>query len=128
MSDSSDSETSSVPEMDRELPNILVTGTPGTGKTTTSELIAQATGLEHINVGEFVKSKQLYEGYLEEFDTHILDEDKVRSNIAHQASSLTCPYLHNIRRLVNRRARRNHARRRQNSGFSYLRDFPRTVV
>lgn len=63
--------------MPRSLPNILVTGTPGTGKTTTSEMIAQVTGLDHVNVGEIVKQKQLHEGYLEEFDTHVLDEDKV---------------------------------------------------
>jgi Cdc6-like AAA superfamily ATPase len=65
--------------MERSLPNILVTGTPGTGKTTTSEMIAEATGLDHVNVGEIVKSKQLHEGYLEEFDTHVLDEDKVKA-------------------------------------------------
>jgi adenylate kinase len=76
MSDSSDSE-GAVPQIDRKVPNILVTGTPGTGKTTTSELIAEATGLTHVNVGDLVKQKQLHEGYLEEFDTHILDEDKV---------------------------------------------------
>lgn len=63
--------------MERSLPNILVTGTPGTGKTTTSEMIAEVTGLEHVNVGEIVKQKQLHEGYLEEFDTHVLDEDKL---------------------------------------------------
>jgi adenylate kinase len=63
--------------MDRSLPNILVTGTPGTGKTTTSEMIADVTGLQHVNVGEIIKTKQFHEGYLEEFDTHVLDEDKV---------------------------------------------------
>ncbi|KAI9341296.1 AAA domain-containing protein [Pilaira anomala] len=63
--------------MSRSLPNILVTGTPGTGKTTTSEMIAEVTGLDHVNVGELVKQKQLHEGYLEEFDTHVLDEDKL---------------------------------------------------
>ncbi|KAI8058937.1 AAA domain-containing protein [Gilbertella persicaria] len=63
--------------MERSLPNILVTGTPGTGKTTTSEMIAEATGLDHVNVGELVRTKQLHEGYLEEFDTHVLDEDKL---------------------------------------------------
>ncbi|ORX59708.1 P-loop containing nucleoside triphosphate hydrolase protein [Hesseltinella vesiculosa] len=62
---------------DRRMPNILVTGTPGTGKTTTSEMIAQVTGLNHVNVGELVKAKQFYESYSEEYDTHILDEDKL---------------------------------------------------
>lgn len=67
--------------MERSLPNILVTGTPGTGKTTTSEMIAEATGLQHVNVGEIVKTKQFYEGYLEEFDTHVLDEDKLLDDL-----------------------------------------------
>ena len=59
--------------VNRSRPNILVTGTPGTGKTTTSELISRETGLEHINVGELIKAKKLHEEYLEEFDTHVLD-------------------------------------------------------
>ncbi|ORZ22307.1 AAA domain-domain-containing protein [Absidia repens] len=66
---------------EQKLPNILVTGTPGTGKTTTSEMIAQVTGLTHINVGDLIKSKQFYEGYLEEYDTHILDEDKLLDDL-----------------------------------------------
>ncbi|KAK9844114.1 hypothetical protein WJX81_004783 [Elliptochloris bilobata] len=61
----------------RLLPNILITGTPGTGKTTTAELIAEQTGLRHINVGELVKSQQLHCGWDEEHDCLILDEDKV---------------------------------------------------
>lgn len=77
MSDSSSDSERSVPAMERDLPNILVTGTPGTGKTTTSEMIASVTGLDHINVGDLVRTKQLHEGYLQEFDTHILDEDKL---------------------------------------------------
>lgn len=85
MSDS-DSASPAPVEIDRPIPNILVTGTPGTGKTTTSEMIANATGLEHVNVGEIVKAKQLHEGYLEEFDTHILDEDKVIQTQAHVLS------------------------------------------
>ncbi|KAI9018564.1 P-loop containing nucleoside triphosphate hydrolase protein [Phycomyces nitens] len=73
----SDSDDQPIEMPDRPIPNILVTGTPGTGKTTTSEMIAQVTGLQHVNVGAIVKAKQLHEGYLEEFDTHVLDEDKL---------------------------------------------------
>ncbi|KAJ3057418.1 hypothetical protein HK097_007597 [Rhizophlyctis rosea] len=58
-------------------PNILVTGTPGTGKTTTSELIALAVGFQHIEVGKLVKEKQLHNGFDEEFQSWLLDEDKV---------------------------------------------------
>jgi len=39
---------------DRSYPNILITGTPGTGKTCTSELVAEMTGFKHINVGSLV--------------------------------------------------------------------------
>lgn len=59
------------------LPNILVTGTPGTGKTTTCELIASASGARHINVSELVKSDDLHSGWDEEFDSYVLNEDKV---------------------------------------------------
>ena len=59
------------------LPNILVTGTPGTGKTTTAQQAAEKTGLRYINVGDVVKEKMCYEGRDEEFDTYILDEEKL---------------------------------------------------
>lgn len=59
-------------------PNILITGTPGTGKTTTAELVAGATGLRHLNVGALVKEQELHSGWDEEFDCHVIDEDKVR--------------------------------------------------
>ncbi|KAF8948314.1 hypothetical protein BGZ47_005616 [Haplosporangium gracile] len=61
----------------RDLPNILITGTPGTGKTTTSEMAAEAAGLTHINVGDLVKAKSLHEGLDTEYDSYILDEDKL---------------------------------------------------
>ena len=43
-------------------PVIIITGTPGTGKTTHAELLAQESPvpLKHINVGELVKEKGLY--------------------------------------------------------------------
>ena len=61
----------------RRLPNILVTGTPGTGKTTTCELVAEATGFNYINVGDWVSSQSLHSGWDAKFQAHIIDEDKV---------------------------------------------------
>ncbi|KAJ2686098.1 factor activating pos9 [Coemansia spiralis] len=61
----------------RSSPNILVTGTPGTGKTTTAEMVAVAAGLEKVTVGDLVKERGLHDGYNDEFDTYWLDEDKV---------------------------------------------------
>lgn len=54
-----------------------MTGTPGTGKTTTCSLVAEATALRHINVSELVKSKSLHDGWDEEFHCHVIDEDLV---------------------------------------------------
>ncbi len=62
---------------ERSKPNILVTGTPGTGKTSLCEQIARETGFQHINVGVWVKDKGLHSGWDEEFGCHILDDDKV---------------------------------------------------
>ena len=64
--------------MTKKLPNILITGTPGTGKTTTAGLVSEASGLKHLNISDMVKAEKLHEGYDQEFDTYILDEDKVR--------------------------------------------------
>ena len=61
----------------RQLPNILVTGTPGTGKSTTCEQIAEATGLKYLNVGELVREQDLHCGWDDEYECHIIDEDKV---------------------------------------------------
>ncbi|KAJ9073210.1 factor activating pos9 [Entomophthora muscae] len=66
---------------DRKIPNVLITGTPGTGKTTLSELLATVTGFQHIVVGDLVKQKELHDGYDEEFDTYILNEDKLNDEL-----------------------------------------------
>ena len=60
-------------------PVILITGTPGTGKTTHAQLVAQQAPIpmRHISVGELVKEKDLHEGYDEEWQSYIVDEDKV---------------------------------------------------
>ena len=62
----------------RSRPNVLITGTPGTGKTLTATEVVQRIGFEHRNVGDIAKIGQMYEGWDEKFQCHILDEDKVR--------------------------------------------------
>lgn len=61
----------------RVKPNILVTGTPGTGKTTTSSALAEATHLRHINVGDLVREKNLHDGWDNQLDCFIINEDLV---------------------------------------------------
>ncbi|KPA83223.1 hypothetical protein ABB37_02904 [Leptomonas pyrrhocoris] len=56
--------------------NILITGTPGTGKTSMGEmLIAELEGFQHVEVGKLVKENHFYTKYDEELDTHIIEEE-----------------------------------------------------
>ena len=61
----------------RSSPNILVTGTPGTGKTVTASELSKRTGLRYVNIGDLAKENDLYEGWDEEYQCHVLDEDRV---------------------------------------------------
>ena len=63
----------------RKYPILVITGTPGTGKSTHAGLVASQSSipLKHVNVGELVKEKGLHEGFDEEWRSYIVDEDKV---------------------------------------------------
>jgi len=63
----------------RNQPNIIITGTPGVGKTTHCETLAQNTGLKHLSINDVVKERACHDGWDEEFGCWIVDEDKVRS-------------------------------------------------
>ncbi|OBZ79414.1 Adenylate kinase isoenzyme 6 [Grifola frondosa] len=83
-------------ETPRQAPVIIITGTPGTGKTTHAQLLAEESPvpLQHINVGEWVKEKSLYEAYDEEWQSYTVDEDKACLLVHHQcmfSDSGHCP-------------------------------------
>ncbi|KAH7087819.1 AAA domain-containing protein [Paraphoma chrysanthemicola] len=63
--------------MARKNPNIVITGTPGVGKTTHAEQLARATGLKHLSVNQIVKDEGFAEGKDEETGSLIVDEDKL---------------------------------------------------
>ncbi|KAG7099355.1 hypothetical protein E1B28_001211 [Marasmius oreades] len=60
-------------------PVIVITGTPGTGKTTHAQLLCNESPipLRHINVGDWVKEKGLYEEYDDEWQSYTVDEDRL---------------------------------------------------
>jgi midasin (ATPase involved in ribosome maturation) len=61
----------------RTSPNIIITGTPGVGKTTHCEQLASSTGLTHLNVNKVVKERDCEDGFDDELNSVIVDEDKV---------------------------------------------------
>jgi adenylate kinase len=69
-----------------KLPNILVTGTPGVGKTSFSMLLTDnlnerlqncAKQFTYINIGKLITDKKLYTDWNKEFDVPEFDDDKV---------------------------------------------------
>lgn len=63
--------------MARKSPNIIITGTPGVGKTSHAEAVAEATGLKHLAINKFAEDQGCYDGRDEELQSWIVDEDKV---------------------------------------------------
>lgn len=61
----------------RTSPNVIITGTPGVGKTVHCEQVAQEIGLKHLSVNQIAKDRDCYETYDEELKTWVVDEDKV---------------------------------------------------
>lgn len=58
-------------------PNILVTGTPGVGKTTLCTAVCAQLGLRHVDVGAFARERGLLGEYDGRLHCHYLDEDGV---------------------------------------------------
>lgn len=61
----------------RTSPNIIITGTPGVGKTTHCQQLAENSGLTHLDVNKVVKERNCEDGYDEDLKSVIVDEDKV---------------------------------------------------
>ncbi|PBP20544.1 P-loop containing nucleoside triphosphate hydrolase protein, partial [Diplocarpon rosae] len=61
----------------RNQPNLIITGTPGVGKTTHCEILAQSTGLKHLSINDIVKERGCSDGFDEDFKSLIVDEDKL---------------------------------------------------
>ena len=49
----------------------------GTGKSLTATEVCSRTGMRHIDVGAIAKEQKLYDGFDEQYQCPILDEDRV---------------------------------------------------
>ncbi|WPK22829.1 hypothetical protein PUMCH_000046 [Australozyma saopauloensis] len=64
-------------------PNIIITGTPGCGKTSHAESLVSllGEGYKHYNISALAKERKCFLSYDEEFDSHIVDEDKLLDSL-----------------------------------------------
>lgn len=70
------------PPADSPRLNVLITGTPGTGKSTLCNLLSHETGRRHLDVGTFAREGTgMLHKYDAEFDTHTLHEDEVLNQL-----------------------------------------------
>jgi len=76
-------------ENSRQFPVIIITGTPGTGKSTHAHLLSEESPvpLQHINVGDWVKERGLHEGYDLEWQSYTVDEDRLLDELEPLASA-----------------------------------------
>ena len=72
----------------RALPNMIITGTPGVGKTTTAtQLLSLASSastplkLKHLSINDLVKTRECHTGYDEDLQTLMVDEDKLMDEV-----------------------------------------------
>lgn len=76
--------------MPRQYPNIILTGTPGVGKTTTAQALIELSKAEstdlvipltHLSINTIAKQNNLYESYDSDLQTHVVDEDKLLDHV-----------------------------------------------
>ena len=56
---------------------IIISGSPGTGKTTVAKKLAKEKKYKYINVNNIIKENKLNEKYDKERDTNVIDIDKL---------------------------------------------------
>ena len=65
----------------RKYPNVLITGTPGVGKTSLCTVLSEETPIKHLNINEIIINNKLSSGKDEKRDCLIVDDDKLIDHI-----------------------------------------------
>lgn len=65
----------------RQAPNILITGTPGVGKSTLCTKLSEVTGLQWLEISKLAKENNCLEEYDEIYKCPVLDEDKLMDGL-----------------------------------------------
>ena len=60
---------------------IIVTGTPGVGKTVFARLLAKQTGFRFLNLGELVKKERLYGRFDRSRQSYVIDKQSLRKTL-----------------------------------------------
>ena len=60
---------------------ILVTGTPGVGKTALAERLARKTQSDYLNLGEHVRTRELYRRFDRSTRSYIIDERRLHESL-----------------------------------------------
>lgn len=66
---------------EKKLPNILITGTPGCGKTQHASRLKELLNFKFFNVSEIVKERGYFTEFDESFQSYVIDEDKVLDDL-----------------------------------------------
>ncbi|MBS7629633.1 AAA family ATPase, partial [Candidatus Bathyarchaeota archaeon] len=69
---------------------LLVTGTPGVGKTTVSRIIAEKLNGIHVDVAKVALEEGLTKGYSAEDHSHIIDAESLSRRLGKIVKSSTC--------------------------------------
>ena len=83
---------SKIPKEDKEVVsvNILISGTPGVGKSTHASELATRVGLKYININELAEEGDLYHGWDSELESKIINEEMILDEIEHSVKKGGC--------------------------------------
>ena len=72
---------------------IVVTGTPGTGKTTLAKTLARATDAKYVSITQYVADRKLYRALDRQRRTKIVDQAKTRRTLKRALADMRAPVV-----------------------------------